>query len=87
MFAVAVNPRHPFGSELAAHLHAAQLARFAQATPLEAESMTIEDTQDALRSSVVEYDAYISVLRSVPPKISDTELRLVCSSSCSFVLA
>ncbi|KAI5475659.1 hypothetical protein MNV49_001076 [Pseudohyphozyma bogoriensis] len=66
----AVNPRHPFGAELAVHLHRTHQQK--ESTP----SFTCTPL-DKLGLSVAEYDSYISVLRRKPPTISVTELALL----------
>lgn len=73
---LAVSPRHPYSSELAAHLHATQIANFRRSTN--------DFGTDQFGLSVVEYDSYTAVLRRVPPQISEAELSFVCELSLNF---
>ncbi|KAI5475664.1 hypothetical protein MNV49_001081 [Pseudohyphozyma bogoriensis] len=67
----AVNPRHPFGSDLAAHLH--QSFKRQKTLTHAGEPATIQQSDLA----IIEYDSYIAVLTRKAPRISLTELSLL----------
>ncbi|KAI5480163.1 cysteine synthase [Pseudohyphozyma bogoriensis] len=72
----AVNPRHPFNGDLAAHLHKNHSARTGIVGFVDDEE-DLDDNINVKSLSILEYDSYVAVLSKKPPKISNSELALV----------